>query len=74
MLLSEIIKEYGDLEIKGFKQNDRMLNSDEVMKIVGISKSEAYKIITHLKRKNMLLYNKAIIPKSVLYEYYGMKL
>ena len=74
MLLSEIIKEYGDLEIKGFKQNDRMLNSDEVMKIVGISKSEAYKIITNLKRKHMLLYNKAIIPKSVLYEYYGMKL
>lgn len=72
MLLSEFIKKYGDLEITGFKQEDRMLNSDEVMKIIGVSKSEAYKIITKLKHKNRLQYEKAIIPKSVLFEYFGM--
>lgn len=71
MKLSELIKEYGDIDVVGvIPHQDRMLSPKEVKDITG---KEPYQIIRRLKAKHKLSYDEKIISESILREEYGLK-
>lgn len=78
MLVSEIKKKYGDINIAdeilvslGYIKKDRMLSASEVKEITG--KKNPYRTIERLKKKYGLSYPEKMIASSIIEKEFGLR-
>lgn len=78
MTVQEILDTYGNIVIPnriliqlGIKEEDMMLNAEEVKKLV--HSSQPYVVIDRLKKKYGFSYPEKRISKSILAKEYGLK-